>query len=205
MMTGPTSKPRRTLLIAAPALLLGRPRLASAQDSADATAALQLPAQVTVGEHTLACNGAGIRTKWLLQVYAAALYLPQPAHDWASVAAQTGAQRLHLQVLRHLEVSALTHLFEQGLQRNVPAAELAPLQADIAQLNAALRQHPQLHQGDRIDIDWVPGTGMVVQFNGQAQHPVFTQRAVFLAVLRIWLGPYPNDPALQAALLGRTP
>lgn len=53
--------------------------LASSLSGLDACAAEKLAAQMQAGEHRLILNGSGVRTKLLLELYVAGLYLgPSP-------------------------------------------------------------------------------------------------------------------------------
>lgn len=51
--------------------------LASSLSGLDACAAEKLAAQMQAGEHRLILNGSGVRTKLLLELYVAGLYLTQ--------------------------------------------------------------------------------------------------------------------------------
>jgi hypothetical protein len=53
-----------------------------------------------------------------------------------------------------------------------------------------------------LTLDWVPGVGAVVALNRKPLAAPLRSRAVYDALLLVWLGEKPTDPALKASLLG---
>ena len=53
-----------------------------------------------------------------------------------------------------------------------------------------------------LTLDWVPGVGAVVALNRKPLAAPLRSRAVCDALLLVWLGETPTDPALKASLLG---
>ena len=61
--------------------------LASSLSGLDACAAEKLAAQMQAGEHRLILNGSGVRTKLLLELYVAGLYLTHSNNNAAMIIA----------------------------------------------------------------------------------------------------------------------
>ena len=59
----------------------------------------------------------------------------------------------------------------------------------------------ELKQGDVLNLDWVPGSGMVVVLNGKKILEPMNDAGFYNAVLRIWLGSKPVDDKLKRQLL----
>lgn len=161
-----------------------------------------IPETVTLHTDTTALilNGAGIRRKFFLRIYVGALYLPQPADNPAAIYAMPGAKRISMHIV-HSELSTekMTAAWTEGLGKNIPAEQFQAFGPRIAQFNNLL---PTLHQGDRVDIDTLPGIGTQVWLNdrlcGTVEGDDFAQ-----ALLSIWLGEHPADEGLKQALLGK--
>ncbi|HMP05315.1 MAG TPA: chalcone isomerase family protein, partial [Lacipirellulaceae bacterium] len=58
----------------------------------------ELPATLKADDVTLALNGSGARTKYLMQMYVAGLYLPQPSRDAAGIIAANNPMAIRLEI-----------------------------------------------------------------------------------------------------------
>ena len=58
----------------------------------------------------LKLNGAGMRTKFIVKVYAAGLYLPEKKNNTAEILKEEGPRRVTLQMARDMESSAKLRL-----------------------------------------------------------------------------------------------
>ena len=73
----------------------------------------------------LVLSGAGIRTKAIFKVYAAALYLKAPATTTEAVLQPGGPKRIDIHMLREVDGNELGKLFTKGMEANAPRDELA--------------------------------------------------------------------------------
>lgn len=154
---------------------------------------------VQVGKNELTLNGAGVRKKFFIKVYVAALYAPQKSNS-ASALLETGPRRMALTMLRDLDVASLFGALKEGLARNLEPAVLAGFQTQVDALGTVMARVGNVKAGDRVVLDMGP-EGLAVFHNGEARGTV--PGAPFAAVLlSIWLGPHPVDNALKEALLG---
>lgn len=155
------------------------------------------------GKH-LKLNGAGVSRRLVFRVYAMGLYLPDYRGTLQDVIATEGPRRVVITMLRDLNGVD----FLQAMADYV-ASEGTSLQAIVAtgmlQLGHSIASHaPGLRSGDVLTLDWVPGTGTVVELNKRAvSTPPLRDIAIYNALLNIWLGERPADPSLKAKLLGR--
>jgi hypothetical protein len=183
---------------------LGVSHRAAAQADVN-VAGVRFAPTVQVGTSTLLLNGAGLRTRFFVKVYAAGLYLTAKANTAESVLAAPGAKRLHVAMLRDIDGNDLGKLFTRGMQDNSTRESFAksiPGTLRMAELFAAKKR---LAQGETFSVDWVPGEGTHIVINGKAQGDAIKEPEFFNALLRIWLGPSPADADLKAALLGLPP
>lgn len=158
---------------------------------------------VTVQGEALRLNGVGIRHKAVFKVYAAGLYLPQPAGSAAEVAALRGAKRLAITMLRDIDSAELGKLFSRGMEDNMDRAAFSRLVPGVLRMGQIFAEHKKLMAGDTFTVDWLPGTGTVITVKGQPQGEAFKEPEFFDALLGIWLGPRPADWQLKDALLGK--
>ena len=158
---------------------------------------------VQVGGKSLKLNGAGIGMRLMFKVYALGLYLPAQRATPQDVLATEGPRRLSITMLRNMRGED----FQRGLASYVRAERAAlpdVAAAGILQLSSALaEQTAGLSKGDVLTLDWLPGTGTVVELNKRSVSAPLRDIAVYNALLNIWLGERPADPTLKDKLLGR--
>ncbi len=159
--------------------------------------------QLTVQGNPLQLNGAGLRYKAVFKVYAAGLYLPKTAHTADEVAAQPGAKRMSITMLRDIDSNELGKLFTRGVEDNMPRTQFAKLVPGLIRMSDIFSSHKKLVAGDVFTIDWVPGQGTLISVKGQPQGEPFKEPEFFNALLGIWLGKAPADHLLKEALLGK--
>jgi hypothetical protein len=157
-------------------------------------------ARVADGQPELVLNGAGIRSKFFVKVYAAGLYLPEKARSLDAILAQPGPKRVRMQFI-HSEVSAekIRSGWTDGYKANHSEAEIAALKDRIDQFNALF---PTLKAGDVVDVDYLPGSGTAVKLNGETKG-IIAGEDFYPATLKIWLGDSPAHSGLKKAMLGQ--
>src|SRR3954471_9098486 len=109
--------------------------------------AFSLPASASVDVHgykfedttqvagkELKLNGAGMRTKLIIKVYAAGLYLPEKTSKVADVLKQEGPRRVTLQMARDISSDDFGKAFMDGLNENVDKAEKQKIVAQIGKM-----------------------------------------------------------------------
>jgi hypothetical protein len=151
----------------------------------------------------LQLNGAGVRYKVVVKVYAAGLYLSRKAGTTEEVLAAPGPKRLHITMLRDIESAELGRLFTRGVEDNMDKAGFSKLVPGLVRMSQLFADIKKLHSGDTFSIDWIPGTGTVIMVKGAPQGEPCKEPEFFNALMRIWLGPVPADYKLKDALLGR--
>ncbi|VUZ27963.1 Uncharacterised protein [uncultured Comamonas sp.] len=192
-------------VLAAGALAFSGTSLAAAEAAPAAVTLANVPfsPQLELHGSTLTLNGAGIRHKLMFKIYAAGIYLPQKVQSLEQANALAGPKRIRLVPLRTIDAEELSRLFLRSLEANADKAvfyRLAPAMLQISQVFSDIRK---LQPGDELVMDWVPGTGTIVTHNGAVKSDTFKDREFFDALLGIWLGPRPADPALKQSLLGQ--
>jgi hypothetical protein len=180
--------------------------IALAATAADAAAVeiegVDFPPTVQVGGQTLELNGAGLRTRFFVDVYAAGLYVPQKSSSPAALLAQTGPRRVAMTMLRDVDAETFSEAVSNGLKANNSAAQLAAVAPQMEIFQANLKTVGEARQGDRIHFEFTPEAGTRILVNGQPKGSAIAGGEFFTAVLRAWIGEHPADPALKQGLLG---
>ena len=156
---------------------------------------------VSLGGKQLVLNGAGVRNKFTVKVYAAGLYLQDAQSTVDGVLKSDGPRRMHLVMLRDISADDLGSAFMAALTDNVHPEDKAKIVTQISKYGEMFSQVSFLKKGDTIDTDWIPGVGNQCYVNGKKVGPVISDILFYNSVLRVWLGDKPVDPALKAKLL----
>jgi hypothetical protein len=178
-------------------------------------AAVSLPAQASVDvngykfEDTakvagkdLKLNGAGMRTKLIIKVYAAGLYLPEKKTTTADILKQEGPRRVTLQFARDISSEDFGKAFMDGLNDNLDKGEKQKIVAQIGKMGELFASVDAIKKGDVLHLDWIPGSGTQAEVNGKKLGEPIPDVNFYNAILRIWLGDKPVDKSLKPALLG---
>ncbi len=148
-----------------------------------------------VSGQTLKLNGAGLRTRFMVKVYAIGLYLPSPARDAAAVMKQDGPKRIVMVMKRNVSKSTMGDAIREGFERN-SSANLGALQA---RLDTLLQELPDLKENDVITITITPDKG--TQFKSPKSEIGIPGKDFSDALLGVWLGAKPADADVKKALL----
>ncbi|MGA7906039.1 MAG: chalcone isomerase family protein, partial [Candidatus Sulfotelmatobacter sp.] len=100
-------------------------------------AGVTLPDTVQVGGAALVLNGLGLRTKFMVKVYVAGLYLPQKSSDPGAIIKADAPKRIVMQFLRSVSRNQMADAFEESFDNNTPDAKRT-MKADIDQFLGAL-------------------------------------------------------------------
>lgn len=171
--------------------------------AADAKAAPASPS----GSTTLVLNGTGARKGVTNYLYTARLYLEHKTADAQAVLQNQGATRFHMVMLRDTTAAEMADLVTQGLVANASEDDLVTLVSEIFDIGVMLSQQGPLSAGDSFEIDASPTAGTTLTLRSQSHSTPITQTfakpRMFKAMMGIWLGEHPADPALKQALLGQ--
>lgn len=157
---------------------------------------------IKLGNADLKLNGAGIRTKIIFKVYAAGLYLTEKKSTVQEVLEAKGPRRVELIMLRDVSSADFTEGFLHGLSANADNSEKAQLAGPTVKFSNLFNDTHSLKKGDVVTVDWLPGSGTLVQLNGKSLSEPLPDAAFYNALLKIWLGDNPADARLKPLLLG---
>lgn len=163
-------------------------------------AGVNVPQQVQLGGQDLVLNGAGIRTKFVFDIYVGALYLTGKATSTEQVLSMTGPKRVLMHFLYdEVDKQKLTDGWIEGFEENHSDAQFKALRP---QLEAFNKLFVSVKRGDHIKLDYLPESGTRVTINDQLKGTI-PGADFYPALLKVWLGDEPADDDLKEAMLGK--
>lgn len=184
-----------------PATALVACLLISLTVSAREVAGTSIPEAAALGPEAtrLVLNGAGVRKKFLLNIYVAGLYLPESAGTPAEVLAMAGPKRVLMHfVYDEVTKEQINDAWKEGFENN---QEIRSQSALSERLEAFKQFFDTLHAGDEILLDYIPNEGTRVTIRNEYKGTI-TGEDFYKALLEVWLGKDPVDNDLKEALLG---
>lgn len=147
----------------------------------------------------LKLNGAGIRYKFFFKIYVGALYLPEPQTDAASILKVPQPNRIAMHfTYDEVPEKKLTDAWVSGFEDNTDKATYETLKLRLDQFNGMFTD---LHEGDVVLLDYLPGKGTRVSIKG-VEKGIIEGADFNRALLSVWLGDDPVTEELKAAMLG---
>ena len=158
--------------------------------------------QLTLADQALVLNGAGMRVKMIIKVYAVGLYVPRRDASAASVLSQPGPKSVRIVMLRNVSAEQLADSLVTGIQDNASSAEQLALRKRLDALQATMLKVGEAQRGAVIQLDYLPGQGTHITLSGKTLGQDIAGEDFYRALLRIWLGDHPSDSSLKRDLLG---
>ncbi|HYR26010.1 MAG TPA: chalcone isomerase family protein [Aquabacterium sp.] len=155
-----------------------------------------------VASQSLQLNGAGVRVKIIVDVYAAGLYIGKKDKTAAGAISQPGAKSVQIVLLRELTGEDFADAMIKGFKKNANEAEMAKYQGRLDELRNLMMSFGSVKKGTTIHMNLIPGTGMRVLVDGAQKGRDIPGDDFYAAILKIWLGSNPVDSDLKEALLG---
>lgn len=156
-----------------------------------------------VANTELQLNGVGVRAVAWIKGYAAGLYLPVKTRDAKAAVAAAGPKRVQMKMLLDdVSTEEFVKAFHSGIRKNHSEAEQAALAERMAQFDGYVRAIGKVRRGDTVDLDYIPGRGLVLNFNGKPRGQPIAGEDLYAALLKIFVGDRPVDGKLKAGLLG---
>jgi hypothetical protein len=151
----------------------------------------------------LALNGAGVRTRFFLKVYAAGLYLTEKKTAAPEALALGGPKRFAMVMLRDVTAPQLTDALNDGFKANNSPADQERYKTQLAELTAIMSALGGAKRGEVEALDYLPGSGTRVLHGGEAKGKPIPDEGFYRALLKVWLGDNPVDADLKKGLLGQ--
>ncbi|MGA9521802.1 MAG: chalcone isomerase family protein [Myxococcaceae bacterium] len=157
---------------------------------------MKVPERTVVEGHVLELKGAALQEKLWFDVYGIALYLTEPLDTADAIIDADQVKQLRLYILRNLPGQEVRKALLAGFQNAAPD-DFETLRPRV---NEMLRSIQDVHEGERIVMTYVPGTGTILRAANGTRLTIPGEdfaRALFA----IWLGPNTDTPHLREQLL----
>lgn len=159
--------------------------------------------EVTMAGVKLVLNGAGVRTRGAAKVNVTQMHALKNFSSLDELVNMPGPKRVTITLLGDVQGGTMGKSLGRGIEDNYPKASISKLIPSLIRMTDVFTVHKSLASGDRVVIEWIPGTGTVLSVKGKAQGAPFKEPEFFRALMSIWLGPMPVDVKLKDALLGQ--
>ncbi len=170
---------RRRMIAGALLLLLPMMALGAEVDQNGAS----FSEQMQLAGETLELSGTGVaKYRIVITVYAAGLYLPADTKT-AQVLAGDTPRSLAIEYFHDISAADIIKAARTKLEEQLSSSELGKLEPKIKQFHS---MYQAVSDGDRYRMDYIPGTGTQLLFNGR---PVGTVKGADFAAayFGIWL------------------
>lgn len=171
----------------------------NASESSVEVAGIQLPTTVMAETQSLTLNGTGIRSKFFMDIYAAALYLTEISADADSIIAQNKPMALRLHITSGLLSSEkMEAATREGFEKSM-GGDTSTLQDTINAFIETFKD--EIVVNDVFEFVYTPANGVNVVKNGVVKKNIKGlefKRALF----GIWLGEDAVSDDLKEGLLG---
>ncbi len=160
-----------------------------------------MPKTLSVGGQQLVLNGVGTRTKFVVSVYRAGLYLQKKSDNAKQIIAANAPMAIRMKVLSGFaSAEKMKAALITGF-KNSTGGNTAPIQSQINQLlNGAFNS--KVKKGDVFDLVYSPGKGTQVLKNNK-QMTVVGGLPIKQALFGIWLSDRPAQASLKDEMLGK--
>ena len=150
-------------------------------------------------EQELKLNGAGVREKWLMDLYVGALYLKEKEQDAMKIITSEDEMAIRLEIVSNMVTSErMTSSTLEGFE-NATHRNTAPLQPQIEAFRATFKEPSK--KGDVFELGYVPGEGVKIYKNDALKNTVAGE-GFKQALFGIWLSDQPAQQSLKEEMLG---
>lgn len=172
--------------------------LLSLSVSAKEVSGVKLNEDIVLSGQQLMLNGAGVRTKFVFDIYVAAFYSTNAIKKISDLNMLRPLRLAMHFVYDEVSKEKLVDGWNDGFEDNLSSEQLDKLKGEIKQFNELFIT---VRKGDVINLDYTPEKGTVVSINDSVKGMVGGEE-FYKALLLIWLGEDPVGDDLKDALLG---
>lgn len=160
-----------------------------------------IPDQLPAAGGQLVLNGAGLRDKFMIDLYVGGLYLPQKSSDANAIIAADEPMAMRLLIVSSRITSEnLSEAVAEGFEHALGDRQAA-MQPRIDEFLNTFKQEA-INEGDVFEMLYQPGTGTLISKNGK-QINTIKGLDFKSALFAIWLGKEPAQDSLKQGMLGQ--
>ncbi len=164
-------------------------------------AGIEIPETLESGGSVLILNGAGVRTRYFLDVYVGGLYLKERSTDAAAIMEADEPMAIRLRIVTGLITNdRMQRSTEEGFQKST-RRNTAPIREEIDALIDVYDE--EINDEDLFDLVYVPGQGLTVYKNGVLRATIECGLPFKRALFGIWISDQPVQTNLKNDMLSR--
>jgi Chalcone isomerase-like len=163
---------------------------------------VNIPEKISLDTNSLILNGTGVRNKFHLKVYVAALYLPSKSNSAEEILNKNEPQAIVLHITSILMTSGnMSKYISEGFYRST-GGKTAPIQKQIDLALSIFNSEP-VSKYDKFEMFYLPEeNGVKAYKNGKFLSFIPGGLEFKKAMLGIWLSNDPVDEDLKTGILG---
>jgi len=160
---------------------------------------VSVPEEVTFSGHTMVLNGVGVRSRFFVDAYVAALYLPEVSTDADGIL--SSGSPLDIRVVIISDMVTADRFAESAMDGFVRSTHgnLGPIRSQVETMIKTFRN--SLSVGDVFDLVYNPDAGTEIYRNGDLLE-VVKGLDFRSAMAGIWLSEDPVQTSLREQMLG---
>lgn len=163
-------------------------------------AGVTIPNNVSFEGEKMVLNGAGVREKFWMDMYAGALYLASPTSDSKGIINSDKPKAIKLHIVSGLITSEkMIEAINEGFE-NATRGKTGPISSEITKFKSLFSE--KINKNDIFDIVYLPSKGVKVYRNGKEAGTI-QGKEFSKALFGIWLSEKPADEHLKKAMLGK--
>lgn len=163
-------------------------------------AGITLPATLTYSSEDLILNGAGVREKFWMDMYAGGLYLKNRAVDASEIINKDEAMAIRLHIVSGMITSKrMVNAVNEGFE-NATNDNTKPIASEIKKFKNIFEE--EISKGDIFDLVYIPDEGVVVYKNDKKSGSIKGMEFK-KALFGIWLSDNPADKDLKKDMLDK--
>jgi hypothetical protein len=161
---------------------------------------VNMPEYLEVGKSKLILNGAGVRSKFFMDLYVGGLYLENKSNNPQEIIDSDEPMAIRLHIISSLITSKkMENATREGFE-NATKGDTEPIKSQIEEFISVFKE--KIEKNDIFELTYLPAEGLEVYKNGEfksrIEGPAF-KRALF----GIWLGEKPAQKSLKEEMLGK--
>lgn len=161
---------------------------------------INIPEYLKVANSKLILNGAGVRSKFFMDLYVAGLYLQNKSTDPKAIVESDEPMAIRLHIISSLITSEkMENATREGFE-NSTKGNTEPIRSKIEEFIAVFKEN--IEENDIFELIYLSGKGLEVHKNSELRSRIeglpFKQ-----ALFGIWLSDKPAQKSLKEEMLGK--
>jgi hypothetical protein len=161
---------------------------------------VNMPEYLEVAKSKLILNGAGVRSKFFMDLYVGGLYLQNKSNNQKEIIESDAPMAIRLHIISSLITSKKMEKATREGFENATKGNTGPIKSQIEEFISVFKE--KIEKNDIFELVYLPGKGLEVYKNGEfkcrIEGPAFKQ-----ALFGIWLGDKPAQESLKEEMLGK--